>query len=63
MEFIVEIAMRPEHGDDNRRLIENRIEQYRSLIRATLDKSWLEILKRQLEADVAMLDHLEAPVK
>ena len=44
---------------ETRRLIENRIEQYRSLIRGTLDRSSHVVLKRQIEAEVAKLDKMK----
>ena len=44
---------------ETRRMIENRIEQYRSLIRGTLDRSSHAMLKQQIEAEVAKLDRLK----
>ncbi len=44
---------------ENRRMIENRIEQYRSLIRASTDQASQDVLKEQIEAEVAKLDRLK----
>lgn len=44
---------------ETRCMIENRIEQYRSLIRGSLDQSSREVLKRQIEEEVAKLDHIK----
>jgi len=48
---------------ENRRMIENRIEQYRSLIRGSTDQASQDVFKEQIAAEVAKLDvlkHLEA---
>jgi len=44
---------------ENRRMIENRIEQYRSLIRGSTDQASQDVLKEQIEAEVAKLDRLK----
>ena len=43
---------------ETRQIIQNRIEQYRSLVRATLDRAAQEVLEKQIEADVVRLDRL-----
>jgi hypothetical protein len=44
---------------ETRRLIEDRIEQYRLLIRSTLDRASLDVLRKQIEVEVAKLDRLD----
>jgi hypothetical protein len=41
---------------ETRRLIENRIERYRSIIRGSLDRSSHERYRKQIEVEAAKLD-------
>jgi hypothetical protein len=43
---------------ETRRTIQDRIEQYRSLIRGTLDRSSHEVLKKKIEVEVDKLNRL-----
>ncbi len=43
---------------ETRRIIQDRLEQNRSLMRATLDRASQEVLKKQIQADVVRLDQL-----
>lgn len=44
---------------ETRRMIENRIEQYRLLIRSTLDRSSQDVLRKRIEVDAAKIEQLK----
>jgi hypothetical protein len=47
-----------EGQESDQRAIENRIEQYRSLIRSTVDERMKEALRSKLDAEATMLERL-----
>ncbi len=44
---------------ETRRMIEDRVERYRSLLRTTLDRSSQEVLLKRIEIDAAKIHQLK----